>query len=89
MIPRLRSLLMAPGDIEAYRPLGVEEDLDRYDQPDSTLIPAEASALAALELTGGRYLRIEQERILLSDAWCALDEARNLVPPDTIEVLPE
>jgi len=33
MISRLRSLLMASGAIEAYRPLGVEEDLDRYDQP--------------------------------------------------------
>jgi hypothetical protein len=53
MISRLRSLLMASGAIEAYRPLGVEEDLDRYDQPDSTLTLAEASALAALELTGG------------------------------------
>jgi hypothetical protein len=52
MISRLRSLLMASGAIEAYRPLGVEEDLDRYDQPDSTLTLAEASALAALELTG-------------------------------------
>ena len=48
------------GAIEAYRPLGVEEDLDRYDQPDSTLTLAEASALAALELAGGKYLRIEK-----------------------------
>ena len=63
---------MASGAIEAYRPLGVEENLDRYDQPDSTLTLAEASALAALELTGGKYLRIEQERILVSDAEYAL-----------------
>ena len=87
MISRLRSLLMASGAIEAYRPLGVEEDLDRYDQPDSTLTLAEASALAALELTGGKYLRIEQERILVSDAQYALEEARNLVAPDFAEVL--
>jgi len=53
---RLESLLMAPGDIETYRPLGVEEDLERYDQADSTLTPAEASVLAALQLTGGKYL---------------------------------
>ncbi len=86
MISRLRSLLMASGAIEAYRPLGVEEDLDRYDQPDSTLTLAEASALAALELTGGKYLRIEQERILVSDAQYALEEARNLVAPDFTEV---
>jgi hypothetical protein len=33
MVPQLASLLMEPGDIETYRPLGVEEDLDRYDQP--------------------------------------------------------
>ena len=78
---------MASGAIEAYRPLGVEEDLDRYDQPDSTLTLAEASALAALELTGGKYLRIEQERILVSDAQYALEEARNLVAPDFAEVL--
>ena len=77
MIPRLESLLMAPGDIETYRPLGVEEDLDRYDQPDSTLTPAEASALAALQLTGGKYLRTEQERIPVSDAEHALEQARN------------
>ena len=86
MIPQLESLLMAPDDIEAYRPLGVEEDLDRYDQPDSTLTLVEASALAALELTGGKYLRIEQERILVSDAQYALEEARNLVAPDFTEV---
>ncbi len=77
MIPRLRSLLMAPEAIEAYRPLGVEEDLGRYDQPDPTLAPAEASALAALELSGGSYLRIEQERIPLSDARRALAAARH------------
>ena len=44
-------------------------------------------ALAALELTGGKYLRIEQERILVSDAQYALKEARNLVAPDFAEVL--
>ena len=79
MIPRLESLLMAPGDIETYRPLGVEEDLERYDQPDSTLTPAEASALAALQLTGGKYLRTEQERIPVSDAEHALEQAADLV----------
>ena len=89
MIPRLRSLLMSSAAIEAYRPLGVEEDLDRYDQPDSTLTLAEASALAALELTGGKYLRIEQERILVSDAWYGLEEDRNLVQPDATEALSE
>jgi hypothetical protein len=77
MIPRLESLLMTPGDIEAYRPLGVEEKLDRYDQPDSTLTPPEASALAALQLTGRKYLRTEQERIPVSDAERALEQARN------------
>jgi hypothetical protein len=68
MFPQLASLLMAPGDIEAYLPLGVEEGLGRYDQPDSTLTLAEANALAALQLTNGKYLRIEQERIPISDA---------------------
>ena len=81
MIPQLESLLMTPGDIETYRPLGVEEKLDRYDQPDSTLTPAEASALAALQLTGGKYLRTEQERIPVSDAERALEQARDLVRP--------
>lgn len=33
-----------------YRPLGVEEDLGRYDEPDPTLTPAEADALTALPL---------------------------------------
>jgi hypothetical protein len=79
MVPGLASLLMAPADIETYRSLGVEEDLDRYDQPDPTLTPVEASALAALRLTGGKYLRTEQERIPISDAEYALDQARNLV----------
>jgi hypothetical protein len=51
MVPQLASLLMAPDNTETYRPLGVEEKLDRYDQPDPTLTPAEASALAALKLT--------------------------------------
>jgi hypothetical protein len=75
LVPQLTSLLMAPGDIETYRPLGVEEDLDRYDQPDPTLTPAEATALAALHLTCGKYLRTEQERIPISDAEHALVEA--------------
>jgi hypothetical protein len=79
IVPRLASMLMTPGDIETYRPLGVEEDLDRYDQPDSTLTPAEATALAALDLTCGKYLRTEQERIPISDAEHALVEALNLV----------
>jgi hypothetical protein len=81
MIPQLESLLMMPGDIETYRPLGVKEKLDRYDQPDSTLTPAEADALAALQLTGGEYLRTEQERIPVSDAERALEQARDLVQP--------
>ncbi len=84
MVPQLASLLMEPSDIETYRPLGVEEDLDRYDQPESTLTLAEASALAALQLIGGRYLRIEQERIPISDAEHALDQtgtARGQIPP--------
>ena len=76
MIAQLASLLMAPGDIETYRPLGVVEDLDRYDQPDSTLTLAEASALAALQLLDGKYLRTEQERIPISDAEHALERAR-------------
>jgi hypothetical protein len=41
MISQLESLLMAPNGIETYRPLGVEEDLDRYDEPDPTLTLAE------------------------------------------------
>jgi hypothetical protein len=85
MIPRLESLLMAPGDIETYRPLGIEEDLERYDQPDSTLTPAEASALAALQLTGGKYLRTEQERIPVSDAEHALEQAADLVQSNASE----
>jgi Uncharacterized protein conserved in bacteria C-term(DUF2220) len=75
MIPQLESLLMAPGDIETYRLLGVEEELDRYDQPDPTLTSAEASALAALQFNGGKYLRTEQERIPASDAESALEQA--------------
>ena len=85
MIPQLGSLLMGPGDIETYWPLGVKEKLDRYDQPDSTLTPAEASALAALQLTDGKYLRTEQERIPVSDAERALEQARNLVQPNATE----
>ena len=85
MVPRLASLLMALADIETYRPLGVEEDLDRYDQPDSTLTLAEANALAALQLTDGKYLRTEQERIPVSNAEHALEQARNLVQPNVTE----
>ena len=83
MLPQLESLLMAPADIEAYRPRGVEEDLDRYDQPEPTLTRAEASALAALQLADGKYLRTEQERIPVGDAERGLEQARNLVRPDT------
>ncbi len=86
MIPQLESLLMAPGDIETYRLLGVKEKLDRYDQPDSTLTPAEASALAALQLTDGKYLRIEQERIPVSDAERALEQARILSQDSVTEL---
>jgi hypothetical protein len=85
MVPQLASLLMEPGDLETYQPLGVEEDLDRYDRPDSTLTLAEASALAALQLTDGRYLRTEQERIPISDAEHALEQVRNLAQPNTTE----
>lgn len=87
MVPQLASLLMEPGDIETYRPLGVEEDLDRYDQPDSTLTLAEASALATLMLSGGKYLRTEQERIPISDAEHALEQTRNHAQPNTTEAL--
>ena len=87
MVPQLASLLMAPGDIETYRSLGVEEDLDRYDQPDSTLTLAEANALAALQLTDGKHLRTEQERIPISDDEHALKQARNLVQLNVTDVL--
>lgn len=83
IISQLESLLMTPSDIEAYRPLGVEEELGRYDQPDSTLTPAEVSALTGLQLTEEKYLRIEQERIPISDAEHALERARNLVLDST------
>ena len=86
MVPQLASLLMAPDDTETYRPLAVEENLDRYDQPDPTLTPAEASALAALQLTEGKYLRTEQERIPISDAEHALEHARNLLQLNAIDV---
>jgi hypothetical protein len=89
IVPKLESLLMAPGDIETYRPLGVEEDLDRYDQPASTLTVAETSALAALQLADGKYLRTEQERIPITDAERALDQARNPVQPNATEVCAE
>jgi hypothetical protein len=85
IIPRLESLLMRPGDIETYRPLGVKENLERYDEPDSTLTSAEASALTALQLTDGKYLRTEQERIPVSDAERALKQTRNLVQRDATE----
>jgi hypothetical protein len=85
IVPQLASLLMAPGDIENYRSLGVEEDLDRYDQPDSTLTLAEANALAALQLTDGKYLRTEQERIPIGDAEHALKQARDLVQLNVTE----
>lgn len=78
VVPHLKSLLMAPDDVETYRPLGVEEDLDRYDQPDSTLTPAEGGALTALQLMDGKYLRIEQERISIGDAERTLGQARSL-----------
>jgi hypothetical protein len=77
---------MAPDDTETYRPLAVEENLDRYDQPDPTLALAEASALAALQLTEGKYLRTEQERIPISDAEHALEHARNLLQLNAIDV---
>lgn len=77
MLPQLLSILMTPSDIETYQALGVEEDLDRYDQPVFTLTPAEASALARLQLSEGKYLRIEQERIPISDAEHALKQAQH------------
>jgi hypothetical protein len=86
MVPQLASLLMAPDDTETYRPLAVEENLDRYDQPDPTLTPAEASALAALQLTEGKYLRTEHERIPISDAERALEHARNLLQLNAVDV---
>jgi hypothetical protein len=85
LIPQLESLLMAAGDIETYRSLGVKEKLDRYDQPDSTLTFAETGALKALQFTDGKYLRTEQERIPVSDAEHALRQARNLAQPDATD----
>jgi hypothetical protein len=78
-VPGLTSLLMASDDIETYRSLGVVEGLNRYDPPDPTLSPAEARALAALQLTA-EYLRIEQERIPISHAEYALEQALKAVP---------
>jgi hypothetical protein len=66
---------MSLADVENYRTLGVEEDLGRYDQPDPTLDQSEASALAALHLKDGTYLRTEQERIPIGDAEHALRQA--------------
>jgi hypothetical protein len=77
MLPQLASILMVPGAVELYRPLAVKEDLERYDQPDPTLTVAEANALASLQLTEGRYLRTEQERIPIRDAERALRNARS------------
>lgn len=74
-IPLLLSLLMGPEDVEAYRQMGVNEDMGRYDPPDPTLTLAEIDALAALQLPGGKYLRAEQERIPVSDAQNAFDQA--------------
>lgn len=76
MLPQMASLLMAPGDVETHKTLAVEEELDRYDQPDPTLTPSETTALAGLELAEGRYLRIEQERIPIGHAEHALEQAR-------------
>jgi len=88
MLPQLASLLMTPGDIATYQPLGVEEGLDRYDPPDATLTPAETSALAALQRGEERYLRIEQERIPVSDAEHALGKARDHAPLNVQETPP-
>jgi len=52
-----------------------------------TLTLAEASALAALQLTGGKYLRTEQERIPVSDAEHALEQTWNHAQPNTIKAL--
>lgn len=79
MIPQITSLLMGRGDVETYRPLAVAENLDRYDQPDPTLTLAEASALSALHLSDGRYLRIEQERIPGGDAERAFRSGTSLL----------
>jgi hypothetical protein len=76
VIPHLESLLMTAADIEAYRPLGVREHLERYDQPESTLTPAEVEGLEVLSLTDGTHLRIEQERIPINHAERALGQAR-------------
>jgi hypothetical protein len=75
LIPGLVSLLMTTADVGTYRWLGVAEDLGRYDPPEPTLTPAEASALAALQLGAGQYLRAEQERIPVADAEQALRQA--------------
>jgi hypothetical protein len=64
-------------------------DLDRHDQPASTLTMAESSALTALQLAGGKYLRTEQERIPIGDAERALDRARNSMRPNATEASAE
>ena len=89
MLPGLASLLMTPADIDAYLPMGVEESADRYDQPDPTLTRAETSALAALRRAEETYLRIEQERIPVSDAEDALRKARDPAAPTALETGPE
>jgi hypothetical protein len=81
VIPPLPSLLMTAADVATYRPVAVEEDVARWDEPAPTLGPSEAAALEALRIRSGRYLRTEQERIPIRDAENALALARNLAPP--------
>lgn len=58
----LQSLLMSVGDVDTYRHLAVNENLDRYDPPEQTLTPDETAGMQALAQADG-YLRIEQERL--------------------------
>ena len=69
---------------QADRPLGASKKTSTCTTNPTTSTLAEASALAAACLR--KRPRIEQERILVSDAQYALQEARNLVALDFTEV---
>ncbi|WP_432874805.1 Wadjet anti-phage system protein JetD domain-containing protein [Kribbella sp. CA-245084] len=71
--PRLQSVLMDPGTVQAHLHLAVPERINRVDPPLNTLLPHEQAALEALTGTlDGQHAQLEQERLPAATALTAI-----------------
>lgn len=75
-LPTLRSVMMDCATLQQFRNLANRDNTERVDPPGPTLTLEEQGTLEAL-VSGGKSIRLEQERIPWAAAWVALERALN------------